>query len=55
MIKCCYKEKKRTKHGEREYDGPFTVMAVHDNGSVQIQKRNYSDVVHMRQIIPYHK
>ena len=47
--------KKRTKHGEREYDGPYSVLAVHANGSEKIQKPNYSDVVHMRQIIPYNK
>ena len=47
--------KKRTKHGEKEYNGPFIVLAVHDNGSVKIQKRNYSDVVHIRQLTPYHE
>ena len=44
---------KRTKHGEREYDGPFEVLEINNNGSVRIQKTNYSDVVHMRQLIPY--
>ena len=46
--------KKRTKHGEREYDGPFTVLAVHDNGSIKIQRHNYSYVVNIRQLIPYY-
>ena len=46
---------KRTKHGEQEYDGPFTIITRHNNGTVKIQKNNYSDVVHMRQLIPYHE
>ena len=53
--KVLMERKKRTKHGEKEYNGPFTVLAVHDNGSVKIQKRNYSDVVHIRQLTPYHE
>ena len=43
---------KRTKHGEKEYDGPYSVLAVHANGSVKMQKPNYSDIVHMRRLIP---
>ena len=46
---------KRTKYGEKEYNGPFTVLAVHDNGSAQIQKQNYSDVVNIRRLKPYYE
>ena len=46
---------KTTKHGEREYDGPFTVIETHENGSVNIQKRSYTEVVNTRQLIPYHE
>ena len=45
---------KRNKHGEKEYDGPFTILDIHNNGSIKIQKSNYTDVVHKRQVIPYH-
>ena len=53
--KVLLKRKKRLKHGDREYDGPFTIIAVHDNGSVRIQKTRYSNVVNIRQVIPYFK
>ena len=46
---------KKSKYGEKEYDGPFTVLAVHDNGSAKIQKCNYSDVVHIRRLKPYYE
>ena len=46
---------KKTKYGEREYDGPFTILAVHNNGTAQIQKQNYSDVVNIRRLKPYHE
>ena len=36
--KVLLKRKKRLKHGDREYDGPFTIIAVHDNGSVEFRK-----------------
>ena len=49
------KRAKRTKHGEREYDGPYTILQLHTNGTVRIQKNTYSEVVHLRQIKPYHE
>ena len=49
------KRVKRTKHGERELDGPYTILNLHTSGTVRIQKNNYSEVVHLRQIKPYHE
>ena len=46
---------KRTKHGKREYDGPYTVLNIHTNEIVRIQKKTYSEVVHLKQIKPYHE
>ena len=45
---------KKTKYGEKEYDGPFTVLAVHHNESAQIQKK-YADIVNIRRLKPYHE
>ena len=52
--KVLFERIKKTKYGEKEYDGPFTILAVHDNGTAQIQKQNYSDVVNIRRLKPYY-
>ena len=46
---------KRTKHGEREHDGPYTILNLHNNGTIRVQKKAYSEVVHIRQVKPYHE
>ena len=53
--KVLFERIKKTKYGEKEYDGPFTILAVHDNGTAQIQKPNYSDVVNIRLLKPYYE
>ena len=53
--KVLFERIKKTKYGEKEYDGPFTILAVHDNGTAQIQKQNYSDVVNIRLLKPYYE
>ena len=51
--KILFERVKFTKHGEREYDGPYTVQEVDSNGTVRIQREYYSDLVNIRQVIPY--
>lgn len=34
--------------------GPFRVTAVHSNGTVTIQRRRYSEHIHIRRLVPYH-
>ena len=46
---------KRFKHGDREYDGPFTILEVRNNGTLRIQKKRYADTVNIRQVFPYHE
>ena len=46
---------KKTKHGEREYDGPYPITQVNNNGTIRIQKERYSDVVNIRRVFPYHQ
>ena len=43
---------KSTKHGEWEYDGPYPITQVHNNGIIRIQKEKYSDLVNIRRVIP---
>ncbi|OWZ13254.1 hypothetical protein PHMEG_00013450 [Phytophthora megakarya] len=35
------------------YDGPFAVVAVRDNGTLVIDKGQYTETVHIRHIVPY--
>ena len=44
---------KVAKHGDPDHKGPFTILQVFNNGTLQIQKRRYSDVVNIRQVMPY--
>ena len=46
---------KKTKHGEREYNGPYSIIQVNNNGTIRIQKERYSDVVNIRRMFPYHQ
>ena len=46
---------KKTKHGEREYDGPYPIIQVNNNGTIRIQKECYSDVENIRRVFPYHQ
>ena len=46
---------KRTKYGEPEYDGPYTIVQVCPTGAyVRIQKEAYTETVNIRKIHPYH-
>ena len=44
---------KTTKHGEDEYDRPYPITEVHNNGTIRIQEERYSDLVNIREVIPY--
>lgn len=41
------------KHGDPDHEGTFTFLQVNQNGTLQIQKSSYSDVVNIRQVFPY--
>ena len=47
------KRAKIAKHGDPDHEGPYTILQVFNNGTLQIQKRRYSDVVNIRQVMPY--
>ena len=44
---------KRSKHGEREKDGPYPIIQVNTNGTVRYDKRSYSDIINIRQCEPF--
>ena len=44
---------KKFKHGDRECDGPYTILEVGNNGTLRIDKGNYSDTVNIRNCYPY--
>ena len=46
---------KKSKHGDREYDGPFKILEVRNNGTLRIQKKSYADTVNIRQVFPFHE
>ena len=48
LLRC----KKNSKH-ELEYEGPYPLTAINDNGTVCFQKGILNDVVNLRRIKPY--
>jgi hypothetical protein len=46
------RRKKNLKH-ELEYEGPYSLTAINDNGTVRFQKGIINDVVNLRRIKPY--
>ena len=44
---------KRSKHGEREKNGPYPIVQVNNNGTVRYDKGTYSDIINIRQCEPY--
>ena len=43
------------KYGGPEYEGPYAIAMVNDNGTVRIQRRKFYDVVNIRNIKPYYQ
>ena len=43
------------KYGSPEYEGPYAITTVNDNGTVRIQRRKLHDVINIRNIKPYYQ
>ena len=43
------------KYGGPEYEGPYAITTVNDNGTVRNQWRKFHDVVNIRNIKPYYQ
>jgi hypothetical protein len=52
--KILIKARKHSKH-KLEYDGPYAITQVNDNGTVRFQKRIVNDVINIRRIQPFHE
>ena len=52
--KILIKARKYSKH-ELEYEGPYEITQVNDNGTVRFQKGIVNDVTNIRRIKPYHE
>jgi hypothetical protein len=48
------KARKHSKH-ELEFDGPYEIIQVNDNGTVRFQKGTANDVVNIRRIKPFYE
>ena len=46
---------KRSKHGEREKNGPYPIVQVNNNGTVRYDKGRYTDITNIRQCEPYYE
>jgi hypothetical protein len=46
--------KKIKRKFEDEYLGPYTILEVHNNGNVTIDRGAFEERVHIRRVIPYH-
>ena len=44
---------KKSKHGEREKNGPYQIVQVNNIGTVRYDKETYSNVINIRQCEPY--
>ena len=51
--KILLRARKHSKH-ELEYEGPYPVTQVNDNGTIRFQKGIVNDVVNIRRIKPFH-
>ena len=38
---------------ESPYEGPYSILKIHDNGTVQLQRGAVSDIINIRRITPY--
>ena len=50
--KILQKVENNTKYGP-EYEGPYVITDVYDNGTVRIRKNTFIDTINIRQIEPY--
>ena len=52
--KVLVKARKNSKH-ELEYDGPYVITQINDNGTVRFQNGIVNDVINIRRIKPFHE
>ena len=40
---------------ETPYEGPYSILKIHDNGTVRLQRGAISDTINIRRLTPYHE
>ena len=53
--KAIVKGDRSTKYGDCVYKGPYEIVQVNNNGTVNIRKGSLADVIIMRNIKPYNE
>ena len=38
-----------------EHKGPYKVRKVHKNGTIEINCKNFKEIINIRRVIPYYK
>ena len=52
--KIMLKTESKTKYGEDQYEGPYVILRINDNGTVKFRKkRSILDTINIRNIHPY--
>lgn len=51
--RCLLKTLVTNKYGQPEYDGPYQILQIKDNGTVRVRKGAVTDTVNIRRIKPY--
>ena len=47
------KTESKTKYGEDQYEGPYVILRINDNGTVRFKKNSILDTFNIRNIYPY--
>lgn len=53
--KILVKNYSKAKYGQAPYVGPFRIVQVNDNGTLRYRKDNFTDIVNIRNAVPYHE
>jgi transposase InsO family protein len=51
--KVMMKRHNQTKYGGPQYEGPYAIVTVNDNGTVRIKRRAFYDTINIRNVKPY--
>ena len=51
--KIMLKTESKTKYGEDQYEGPYVIVKVYDNGTVRFKKNSILDVFNIHNVHPY--
>ena len=47
------KTESKTKYGENQYEGPYVILQVNDNGTIKFRKKNVIETYNIRNIHPH--